>query len=437
MQLNLNAQLRAYSRAPFYSDWVRDVSPDGEYNPDIVWARAKDETGKTYWQPLDKKLLDANVIQDVINRLEQTESTLHEGLSSIYITPPRYDAESKQLVIRFYNEHGWTDAGGNIQHIQQIAIPSSYPDNKTIYKDVANSLELSLVNTADEDTIEIVPQEIRETSDAVGNIRDITTGKLRATAIYVSEPRSKWTVDNKVTGDTLDTALNYYDNELDDLKAIVQGESGYLDPMPSNFVQEGESVSTALTRWALQQLQLQAAPQIPNNTKVLYPEDAHPANRNLYVFVTSSLYQDPWKDMGKDTVVEATNNGVLGVVTGTNKKYGVSIVAPYIDNNFLVHTGEMLVNGVEEEFTQVVYKGENTSSRSLDQVYIQTEENIQSRADVSEDAMDKTLAMRTAEGNIRCSDPVTDTDAVNLQWFNRQFLTEAEIEQLLEEVLND
>ena len=435
MQLKLNAHLNAYSRAPFYQDWVRDIAPDGEYDPNIVWARAKNESGDITWVPINKGLLDDANVKSLLSRIETAETTVDQGLSSIYITAPKYDPEAKQLVVKFYNDHGW-ELNGTKHYVQSIAFPVAYPDNRTIYKDINNSLFLSTVNNPDNDTIEIVPDVEKETSDATGNIESITTGKFRARGLHVETPRSTWTENNRLTGDAIDTALRLYDTELSDIRAIVQGDSGYLAPMPSTFVKEGERVSDALTRWALKELNLQTVVQIPNNTKVLFPEDSPASNRNLYVFVTEHIFTDPWIDNGKDVVVEATNTGVLGVVTGSNKKYHVSIVDGY-EENHIMHRGEMKVNGLEEEFAKVVYQGTNTSSLKLNQAYIQTEEDQLVRQDIATAPIENTLVERTALGTIQCNEPTTDHEAVNVAWFKQQTITDDEISDILMEVFND
>lgn len=437
MQLQLKAHLNAYSRAPFYSDWVRDVSIDGEYDPDIVWVRAKTADGQTYWEPINKYLFNKENVDKILHRLDATEELLDESLSATYITAPYYSEQARSLVITFHNKYGWIDEQGNKQYKQVISIPSAYPDNKTIYKDLHNSSCLTLVNIPDEKTLKTVKTESVITVDAIGNPKEVELGKLRVDGMHIENPRSKWARDSVISGDTLDVALAHHDAELDDLKSVVQGKSGYLDPMPEAFRYENEYIQSALTRWALQQLNLQQEIQIPNNTKILYPEEAPASNRDLYVFVYSESSGNLWKNSGKDVIVEATNDGVLGVVTGTNKKFGVSIVPTYVDEQNQTHSGEMVVNGVEAEFNLVIYKGENTSENNLPQAYIQTKDNLQGRADISQETDSTTLVMRTVDGNIRCSSPLIDEDAINLRWFNNQFMTEDELDEILKEILND
>ena len=43
MRLELNAHLQAYSRAPFYSDWVRDVTKEEYVTSSDVWVRRFDD----------------------------------------------------------------------------------------------------------------------------------------------------------------------------------------------------------------------------------------------------------------------------------------------------------------------------------------------------------------------------------------------------------
>ena len=77
MQLHLEAHLNAYSRAPFYFDWVRDISPEGEYNPNVVWVRAKakdkDNKIKFEWVPVNRNFLEDEKIARELKRISDLE----------------------------------------------------------------------------------------------------------------------------------------------------------------------------------------------------------------------------------------------------------------------------------------------------------------------------------------------------------------------------
>lgn len=92
------------------------------------------------------------------------------------------------------------------------------------------------------------------------------------------------------------------------------------------------------------------------------------------------------------------------------------------------------ISDLEKEFGFVLYKGSNTSKKSLDQVYAQDINGNQIRLDVASNVKGSTLALRKENGAIECASPMTNLDAINLQWFNNQLLTDKEIDDMLEEV---
>lgn len=94
------------------------------------------------------------------------------------------------------------------------------------------------------------------------------------------------------------------------------------------------------------------------------------------------------------------------------------------------------ISDVEKEFNFVLYKGSNTSKKSLDQVYAQDINGNQIRLDVASRVEGSTLTLRKENGTIECAAPTQDLDAVNLQWFNNSSMTSEEIDNMLEEILN-
>ena len=126
------------------------------------------------------------------------------------------------------------------------------------------------------------------------------------------------------------------------MEAFIQGKGGFLDPY--NFGQALTNLSeldknNALTEYAKQQLNTD---EIPDQTKVknLY-------TGNIWVYISD---KNVWVNEGQDTIVTATNDGVLGAVTGveydendSNTKFRISIEK---DESGL-STGKMLVNGLK------------------------------------------------------------------------------------------
>ena len=48
--IQLKAKLQAYSKTPFYEDWVRDIAKIPNYDPNKSYVRATGEDGVPFWK---------------------------------------------------------------------------------------------------------------------------------------------------------------------------------------------------------------------------------------------------------------------------------------------------------------------------------------------------------------------------------------------------
>ena len=439
-QINLTAQLQAYSKVPFYSDWVRDVTvQNGSYEPiqeiqnddgtisRVAWVRALiDKTENKYqWYPIDISLADKELVDGLKLRILECEQALDSGLSSIYMTAPYFDKNSNNLVLTFYNKYGWINTEGIKEYSQTISLPSVYPDNTTIYKNIAGGGLLSLVNTQDNSTIRVIPNDSPVlTYDALNNPTYVQRGKYQVIGTFVDQPVSKWASNNLLLGSNIDKALYAHDLDIQDLKDIVQGKSGFLDPIDTIFNWNGtgnkeDAFNEFLIKEALNQLFPGIAgldgSYIPDQTKVLY-------NNHVYVFIRETL---KWQDSGLDTVVEASNSGILGVVTGD----AITDFKVRIEED-----GTMSVNALETTISSInenkVTKLNNTSG--LDVAYIQTEEGNESYTTIAFNAVQNSIAKRKDDGSLECEMPaeILNNTVLNYKWYESQLASTEDIKKL-------
>ena len=242
---------------------------------------------------------------------------------------------------------------------------------------------------------------------------------------------------------------------------IVQGKAGYLDSIDSAFIYDSTSgitrnvqFQTFLTNYALDKLfgtrDGYDISSIPDQTKVIYLPNSHkgaaetdgtsglsPEEDNIYPGVyaghTYTFVHKTWvwEDSGFDTIVEATNDGVRGVVTGT--KYDVLNEDTYFKVS-IARDGSMSVNHVEEEFAEVreekVDKLNNLTGSDV--AYIQTEERQESFVEIAQESRPDSLAKRNADGSLECAMPeeLVNSTVLNYKWYEDQFASIQDIKNL-------
>ena len=190
IQLNVE-KLRAYTRAPFYSDTVREAPKD-----DVQYVRSNGE-----WVPLDVALLEES-LQEFTKTVEELQKQL--DAVDIKFIPSK-------------NQLEFVDGLGNET---VVPLPSTNVDGTTIGLTDTNALYV--MDTADNKTIKItdvqtVPHELDS------DVQKKVSGKLRVEAIYAEE-------DTYLSGKDILDRLVHAETAITDLENYTQGNGGFLPP---------------------------------------------------------------------------------------------------------------------------------------------------------------------------------------------------------------
>lgn len=389
-QIKLKATLQAYSRAPFYGDYVRQ--PKGllgtDYDPNDIYV-LKNGT----WIDLTEAASEIGMSIDQLKlKIEEVERSLTTSIENIscYID---YDKHS----LIFVNNDG---------QVFNYIIPDAETDGKTIGRNSEN--QLIQLDTADEKTITVT--DVVYEKDPNTGFTKKASGKIRAQALYVSEDPTKTSglsdedlIDfksNYISGFDIKNRLQNIEKNVSDLESYVQGTGGFLDPY--NFSKsllplEEKDRNDILNNYAQEQLfgSADIDQQVPDQTKVknIY-------TGNIWVFIQE---KDTWVNEGQDTIVTATNDGVLGSVTGVEYDPSDSATKFKISIETIggLSTGKMSVNGLQDEFDKVVYKDKNFSVDPIKGTYVE-----------------RTNYPDYEYGTVKTGDSVKDDDAVNQGQFN-------------------
>lgn len=384
--IRLKAKLQAYSRAPFYGDYIRQPSGvlGDDFDPNIIYV-LKDGN----WIDLAKAASDTGAsIDELLKYIQKVETDLGDDIRTVSCSVD-YDKQSLKFIDSNRQEYFYV-------------LPSAKTDNISIGLNQDNLLET--LDKPDEQTIKVV-DVIYENDDLGINNKKIS-GKLRVEGIY--------DIDRKtiISGSRIQNFIDKAEKNIKDLETYIQGKGGFLDPY--NFMEalgrlDEQTRNSILNQYAYNQLSNGEPAQIPDQTKIKNLFDGH-----IWVYVQES---DSWVDEGADTVVTANNEGVLGAVTGVeydpdnwDTKFKISIDKEYnpADGSWQ-STGTMTVNGLAEEFDKVIYKTETDSDSAEPNTYVR----------------------RTDRGTILTAACKEDSEAVNQgqinNWIYENEITSAEI----------
>lgn len=384
--INLKATLQAYSRAPFYGDYIRQPSGElgDEFDPNIIYV-LKDGN----WIDLAEAASDTGAsINELRNYIQRVENNLGEDVRTISCSID-YDKQSLKFIDSNRQEYFYV-------------LPSAKTDDISIGLNQDNLLET--LDKPDEETIKVV--DIVYADDDLGVDNKKVSGKLRVEGIY--------DIDSKtiISGSRIQKFIDKAEKNIKDLESYIQGKGGFLDP--HNFMEALSNIdeqyrNSKLNQYAYNQLSNGEPAQIPDQTKVKNTFDGH-----IWVYIQET---NTWLDEGADTVVTANNEGVLGSVTGVeydptdiNTKFKISIDKEYnsADGSWQ-STGTMTVNGLAEEFDKVIYKTETDSDSAQPNTYVR----------------------RTVDGTILTAESKEDSEAVNQgqinKWIHENEITSAEI----------
>lgn len=381
--LQLKATLQAYSKAPFYGDYIRQPESVVEnYDKNFFYVMHDGQ-----WVDLAEASSTLGIsIEELVEQIDTLNNKIF-GKNGV--------VENTDVIID-RNKLIFTDGNG----VEKTYIlPSFRVDNDSIGLNA--DFQLTTLNKPDNKTLKIVDVEYDD--DGVSVVKK--SAKLRVDAIYDAD--SKIYLD----GSELNTTLKRFDKTIKSLEEYTLGTGGFLDPYNfGNLNIDKDERNSILNNEAYKQLFDGIPRQIQDQTKIKNIYDGH-----IWVYIQSD---NNWVDEGADTVVNANNDGVLGAVTGVaydpsnpETKFKVSID---VDDNG-ISNGKMSVNGLVEEFEQVAYTN-----------------------DFETDNIAYSYVKRTNTGAIAASDALNSNETVTLNQINQLLntlqLTDSDIHNLVQDI---
>ena len=385
--IKLKAILRAYSKSPIYDDFIRDVFAQEGTSSNTQYVRVYNETFDANGNPISGNYtgewvpLDTSLLEKPLKDFEYQVKELNKNLDTIHVS-----------IDIITNKLKFVDGNGIVSYYE---LPSAKVDYKTINID-HETYRMYTVDTPDESTLKEVDIVYENGLDINGNpipnhygIVSKVSGKLRVEGIYVND------TDKVISGNELNDRLLKAEKNIRDLEDYTQGTGGYLDPINLGYlyrlnpdddgfdILQAQERNTRLSHYAYTQLNNDNSytpVAIPDQTKIQNTYDGI-----LWVYIESENF---WYNNGTDIVVQANNNGVLGVVTGSLDKFKANIG----------EDGTISINNLQEEFNQVIYSKE-----------------------ASIDPLENTYAKRSSTGQIKANDPKEEDDVATLRYIERWY----------------
>ena len=420
-ELKLNAQLRAYSRAPYFTDWIRDLASQ-EQIPDIstldttiAYVRVYNSDNKPIWATIDTSLLNQDVINSLVELVRETQNDFTSLTNNLNSIKELIDFRL-EVTGPYSNQLVFTNAKGEKT---VITLPSSYPDNNSI--GINDEHLLYVMDTADNETIVVTDVERKNLYNALDEVigTQKVSGKLRAEKLYI---KTEDNIPQYISGLEISNQLSLINKNINDankniidLENYVQGKGGFIDPF--NFGPTKTLNNEIFDKYYYDLKNNGIVCDIPDQTKVKNLYDGH-----IWVYV---LNDNNWVDEGADVVVTANNEGVLGVVTGSEDQFQISINSD----------GIMSVNGLEETLIDLENNKLNIlySQTSLDAAYVQEVASGSPKLVSISDSTSQpeSLVKRTSDGTI-LSETKGDNpyEVVNLSWLETLFATSSDIENI-------
>ena len=441
-EIKLKALLRAYSKAPFHQDYVRgvNVSDDGSIenlDPNTLYGR---RNGK--WE----KIFEGNMAEisdrliSMSDKIDTHNSTFTEYFHNIDLSFNRTD--NKLIYIDYLGQpHEYvlnvSVDNDSIRYNNKDELELKYkPDNETIKNEIVMLEDGSWKGIQKA----VALKYNKHVTDSYGQsqiVEDIITGsdiikineQTRAELDLLQEK-----IDKQVDGynglqlDTINLADIYKaQSTISDLNAVIQ---------------------STLTSHAIKQLNVASKASLPDNIRVL---DIYKGN--LWIFSrTEKDTVGSWKNNGRDLVVSATNDGVIGQVTGAEwDKSGPFDDDWQNDENYLkghilsqlinvLIDGESItqmtpplfeINGLADRLSDLddtkVERIDN-SNNGLDVAYIQKAytngynepHNKVDTINISCTSVSNSLVSRMSDGRIKFSgSPLDYDDAININYVNQ------------------
>ena len=384
-EIKLTATLRAYSKTPFYNDFIRDIYSQQETSSNTIYVRTYKEVVDSEgninnigeWVPLDVSTLDKP-----LEEYNQELSSLKESINKISI---KIDNKTNALI--------FTDSLGR-QYITYL--PEAQVDGTTIK--LNDDHKAYIIDTPDGETLKIsniiykngVGEDGIPIADPNTGIIEKLSGKIRVEGIYVKD------IDSVVSANELYHKLQTIEKNVADLEEYTQGTGGFLDPYNFNVslsTLDNDYKNSLLNQEAYNQLSGGNPELIPDQTKIKNLFDKH-----IWIYIQDA---NNWVDDGADSIVQASNDGVLGAVTGSKEN-----LKGYINAD-----GTISINNLKEEFSRVIY----TSQASVD-------------------AVNDSYVKRSTTGQIKARDPEAADDVTTLGYLEAFYasnkITDEQIDSL-------
>lgn len=271
----------------------------------------------------------SNLKENIINTLNQQIKENTKKNTEFYQFLLAQDKKIDKLNVSFAEKSEgvciyFTNKDGNTKKLFLPKPQNKYvPDEKTItYKNG----KISLVNSYSSNDFKIQGTEINVTGMLLNNGEHLSADQINN--------------DLKNASRNISFLTSKLENTIKKLNNI----NGYI---ASNNFKKSVPEQNTLNEFAINCISKAADKEItknliPNGTKIKNTYDNH-----IWVFNRISidgLTTDKWEDFGADNICIANNDGVLGLVTGSQDKY-----RGYIDLK-----GTISINGLEEDISKII-----------------------------------------------------------------------------------
>lgn len=380
MAIKLTAKLKAYSKAPFYPDFVRDVYSQEDSQVELKYVRSYskklNDLGKEVaigeWTPIDPLLKNIDTKIDQLNiSLTQTQTTLNHLEDQVHgsgenLAPLDFgDLEDTKSSLQRLGSLSKSDLLNSYAHQTLNVIP----DQTKVYDKQDKKIWVYVEKTnqwVDNGGKVFIPA----TNTGVFGVITGSTDKFKAS---IDESEGTLSINGLSEELTLlkskiDDGINNVEDKLNKFIKKQESSNGYLK---SNNFNVDIPTQDSLTKLAMDCLNISLIENIPNGSKIKNTYNNHTWVFNSYLDSTTNVVNYKWEDFGSDSICIANNDGVHGLVTGSQENF-----RGFIDIN-----GVISINGLEEEFNTITQTLSELISqiKSIQNVYNAKLSNIEDR----------------------------------------------------------
>lgn len=380
MAIKLTAKLKAYSKAPFYPDFVRDVYSQEDSQVELKYVRSYskklNDLGKEVaigeWTPIDPLLKNIDTKIDQLNiSLTQTQTTLNHLEDQVHgsgenLAPLDFgDLEDTKSSLQRSSSLTKSDLLNSYAH-QTLKV---IPDQTKVYDKQDKKIWVYVEKTnqwVDNGGKVFIPA----TNTGVFGVITGSTDKFKAS---IDESEGTLSINGLSEELTLlkskiDDGINNVEDKLNKFIKKYESSNGYLK---SNNFNVDIPTQDSLTKLVMDCLNISLIENIPNGSKIKNTYNNHTWVFNSYLDSTTNVVNYKWEDFGSDSICIANNDGVHGLVTGSQENF-----RGFIDIN-----GVISINGLEEEFNTITQTLSELISqvKSIQNVYGAKLSNIEDR----------------------------------------------------------